>query len=262
MTESRLSTLLPAFSDAIRTGKQIIVVTKALSDRGKSELVQYQKCEEELCAIGVNILHKKGMHEKLIFVDSNAVWIGSLNALSFTGLTGEVMQRHADRALTAEYEKLFDIEHICGAIENTYEQKCPICGDEMIVKESDEGGIYWQCVAGDYSRNVAQQYPLDGVLRCKCGAPYIFAMKNEPRWVCSADSRHYQKMRESDLKLEKMAALIPTKTARSEVNKYFFAKKKELEAKKKAAAPKKTATLKKSSKSLKSKDDPEQMKNY
>ena len=44
-------------------------------------------------------------------------------------------------------------------------------------------------------------------------------------------------MRESDLKLEKMAALIPTKTARSEVNKYFFAKKKELEAKKKAAAP-------------------------
>ena len=237
MTEARLSTLLPAFSDAVRAGKQIIVVTKALSDRGKSELAQYQKCEKELRDIGVSVLHKKGMHEKLIFVDSNAVWIGSLNALSFTGLTGEVMQRHADRELTAEYEKLFDIEHICNAIENTYEQKCPICGDEMIVKESDEGGIYWQCVAGDYSRNVAQQYPLDGILRCKCGAPYVFAMKNEPRWVCSEDSRHYQKMRESDLRLEKMAALIPTKAARSQVNKYFFAKKKEIEAKKKATAP-------------------------
>ena len=97
MTEARLSTLLPAFSDAIRAGKQIIVVTKALSDRGKSELAQYQKCEKELRDIGVSVLHKKGMHEKLIFVDSNAVWIGSLNALSFTGLTGEVMQRHADR---------------------------------------------------------------------------------------------------------------------------------------------------------------------
>lgn len=262
MTEARLSTLLPAFSDAIRAGKQIIVVTKALSDRGKSELAQYQKCEEELRNIGVSVLHKKGMHEKLIFVDSNAVWIGSLNALSFTGLTGEVMQRHADRELTAEYEKLFDIEHICGAIENTYEQKCPICGDEMIVKESDEGGIYWQCVAGDYSRNVAQQYPLDGILRCKCGAPYVFAMKNEPRWVCSEDSRHYQKMRESDLKLEKMAALIPTRAARSEVNKYFFAKKKELEAKKKAAAPKKTAPTKKSSNAPKDKDDSEQMKMF
>ena len=125
----------------------------------------------------------------------------------------------------------------------------------MIVKESNEGGIYWQCIAGDYSRNAEQQYPLDGILRCKCGAPYVFAMKNEPRWVCTADSRHYQKMRESDLKLEKMAALISTKAARSEVDKYFFAKKK-LEAKKKAAAPKKAATTKNSSKD---KDDSEQM---
>ena len=262
MTEARLSTLLPAFSDAVRAGKQIIVVTKALSDRGKSELAQYQKCEKELRDIGVSALHKKGMHEKLIFVDSNAVWIGSLNALSFTGLTGEVMQRYADRELTAEYEKLFDIEHICNAIENTYEQKCPICGDEMIVKESDEGGIYWQCVAGDYSRNVAQQYPLDGILRCKCGAPYVFAMKNEPRWVCSEDSRHYQKMRESDLRLEKMAALIPTKAARSQVNKYFFAKKKEIEAKKKATAPKKTSATKKARSASEDEDDSKQMKMF
>ncbi len=260
MTEARLSTLLPAFSDAIRSGKQIIVVTKALSDRGKSELAQYKKCEQELRNIGVSVLHKKGMHEKLIFVDSSAVWIGSLNALSFTGLTGEVMQRHADRDLTAKYENLFDIEHICGAVENTYEQKCPICGEEMLVKESDEGGIYWQCVAGDYSRNVAQQYPLDGILRCKCGAPYVFAMKNEPRWVCSEDPRHYQKMRESDLKLEKMAALIPTKAALSEVNKYFSAKKQALEEKKKAAAPKKTSPAKKSSSKPQSQNAPEQMK--
>lgn len=240
ITESRLSTLLPAFSDAIRAGKQIIVVTKALSDRGKSELTQSKKCEEELQNIGVSVLHKKGMHEKLIFVDSNAVWLGSLNALSFSGLTGEVMQRHADPELTAEYEKLYDIEHICGAIENTYEQKCPICGSEMIVKESDEGGIFWQCVSGDYSRNTAQPYPQDGILRCKCGAPYVFAMKNEPRWVCTENPHHYQKIRESDLKLEKMAALIPTKAARTQVNKFFSAKKK-------ATATKGNAAVKKSS---------------
>lgn len=230
MTEARLSMLLPAFSDAIRAGKQIIVVTKALSDRGKSELMQYKKCEKELRDIGVNVLHKKSMHEKLIFIDSNAVWIGSLNALSFTGRTGEVMQRHADGELTAEYEKLFDIEHICSAIENEYEQKCPICGNEMIAKESDGGGIYWQCIAGDYSRDVNQQYPLDGIIRCKCGAPYVFSMKNEPRWICSENPKHYQRMRENDLKLEKMAVLIPTKKARKEVERYFLQKRKERES--------------------------------
>ena len=229
MTESRLSVLLPAFVDAVQSGKQIIVVTKVLSERKKTELAQYEKCETELRDIGVSILHKKGMHEKLIFIDSKAVWIGSLNALSFTGLTGEIMQRHADDKLTKEYEKLFDITHLSEAIENPYEQKCPICGEEMLIKESDEGGIYWQCVKGDYSRNVAQQYPSDGILRCKCGAPYVFSMKNEPRWVCSENPKHYQKVRESDLKLEKMVALIPTKIARKEVEKYFAQKRKERE---------------------------------
>lgn len=229
MAEDRLSKLLPAFTDAINKGKKIVVVTKALSDRKRTELSHYEKCEKVLRDIGVSILHKKGMHEKLIFVDDSAVWIGSLNALSFTGLTGEVMARHADKNLTAEYEKLFDIKHLCGAIENNYEQKCPICGNEMLVKESDEGGVYWQCVEGDYSRNVEQQYPLDGLLRCKCGAPYKFFMKNEPRWVCTEDAKHYQKMRESDLKLEKMAALIPTKTARRDVDRFFAQRRKERE---------------------------------
>lgn len=90
----------------------------------------------------------------------------------------------------------------------------------------------------------------------------MFAMKNEPRWVCSEDSRHYQKMRESDLRLEKMAALIPTKAARSQVNKYFFAKKKEIEAKKKATAPKKTSATKKSPSASEDEDDSKQMKMF
>lgn len=255
MTEARLSVLLPAFVDAIKLGREIIIITKALADRGKNEVAQYRKCEKELQNIGVSILHKKGMHEKLIFIDSDVVWIGSLNALSFTGLTGEVMHRHADSNLTMEYEKLFDIEHIYGAIENAYEQKCPICDGEMLVKESDEGGIYWQCVEEDYSRNASQQYPLDGILRCKCGAPYVFAMKNEPRWICTEDPKHFQKMRESDLKLEKMAELIPTKTARKEVDRYFANKRKIREAEKKASPSK----PKKAQKSKKSIDEFEQL---
>ena len=116
----------------------------------------------------------------------------------------------------------------------------------MIVKDGADGGVYWTCIEGDYSRNMEQQYPVDGILRCKCGAPYVFAMKNEPRWVCSENSSHFQKMRESDLKLEKMAALIPTKAARKEVNRYFAQKRKEREsAKKGSAADKEKSTLKK-----------------
>ncbi|MCR5336636.1 MAG: hypothetical protein K6E42_08845, partial [Synergistes sp.] len=152
------------------------------------------------------------------------VWGGSLNALSFTGSTGEIMQRYTDREMTAEYSKLLDIEHLCKAVKNDYEQKCPICGEEMLVRESRDGGVYWQCAGNDYSRNVDQPYPLDGILHCKtCGAPYKFFMKKEPRWVCTEhpkDPKHYQKMRKNDLKLGKMAAMLSQKEMKA-VEQYF-----------------------------------------
>lgn len=225
ITENRLAELLPYFADAVNAGKHIIVVTKALSERGKRELYSYKLCEKALSDAGVSIVHKKGMHEKLVIVDDDATWIGSLNVLSFSGLTGEVMQRHESRELTADFEKLYDIGHISEAVESRVELACPICGAEMLIKESDSGGIYWSCSSCGYTRHPEQQYPVDGVLRCKCGAPYVFAMKNQPRWVCSQNQSHYQIMRESDLKLEKMAALIPTKKALKEVEKYFAEKK-------------------------------------
>lgn len=225
MTENRLALLLPFFADAINAGKSIIVVTKALSERGMREKHSYELCEKELTDTGVRVVHKKGMHEKLAIVDSVAVWIGSLNILSFSGLTGEVMQRHESCELTADLEKLYDIGHISEAAESNVELACPICGAEMLIRESDSGGIYWSCASCGYTRQPEQQYPYDGILRCKCGAPYVFSMKHQPRWVCSQNPSHYQIMRESDLKLEKMVALIPTKKVRKEVEKYFAEKK-------------------------------------
>lgn len=227
ISENRLAELVPHFSDLINQGKQIVVVTKAMSERGKREVAQYKKSEIELNKIGVAVVHKKGMHEKVIFIDDTIVWMGSLNVLSFNGTTGEVMERHNDREYALEYQKMFGINEINTAVEKTTqtddekELVCPICGGEMLICESDNGGIYWRCENKDYSRQPEQQYPKDGLLRCKCGAPYVFSMKSQPRWVCSENPKHYQIMRFGDLKLEKMAALIPTKKERREVDKYF-----------------------------------------
>jgi ssDNA-binding Zn-finger/Zn-ribbon topoisomerase 1 len=246
ITKDRLSSLIPSFADAINRGCSIIIVTKALSDRTKTEFEHYKKCEEELRKIGINIIHKKGMHEKLIYVDDKAVWMGSLNALSFSGFTGEIMHRHCDEKLFTEYSKLLDIEHMIETVKNPIEQKCPICGNEMIAAESDSGGFYWTCINKDYTRQPTQQYPTNGVLLCKCGSPYKFAMRNQPRWVCVADTSHYQFMRESDLKLEKMKALIPVDKQKV-VLKYFADKRtaKENEKQKSELQAKKLNTQKK-----------------
>ena len=232
MSENRLSILLPAFTDAVSQGKEIIIVTKDLSERGKAERSAYERCEKELRSLGdkIKIIHKHGMHEKLILVDDDVIWMGSLNALSFTGKTGEVMERRCSQKLVKEYEKMYDIPHISQALNSGYEMSCPICGGEMLVRESDEGGIYWQCVNKDYSRSAEQPYPKDGILRCHCGSKYTFSMKKEPRWICESNPRHYQKMRESDLKLDQMRSLIPRRELKT-VEKYFSERRKEREKK-------------------------------
>ena len=62
-------------------------------------------------------------------------------------------------------------------------------------------------------------------------------MKNEPRWVCTENPKHYQKVNKSDLKLTKMLALI-SKADQKRVQKFF-------EEKQKAAAPLTTKATKK-----------------
>lgn len=233
MTEGRISMLLPAFYAAISQGKRIVVITRPLSERGKTEVSHYKQCEDGLRNIGVSILHKKGMHEKVILIDDEIIWTGSLNALSYTGNTGEVMERRKDtskeKVIISSYVKILDIDYLVKALDSSYETKCPICGGEMLIAESEGGGIYWKCVTGDYSRNKDQQYPVDGILRCaKCDSPFVFAMKKQPRWVCTADSKHYQFLRKNDLKLPNMAALV-SKADKKRVQEYFeeLAKKKE-----------------------------------
>lgn len=112
MAEARLHMLLPLFDRAVARGKQIVVVTKDISRRNKEDREKCRKLEPILRAHGVRIVYRGDMHEKLIFVDHDAVWVGSLNALSFTGTTGEVMHRHTDRKTVAEYAKMYQIDAI------------------------------------------------------------------------------------------------------------------------------------------------------
>ena len=136
------------------------------------------------------------------------------------------MNRYADRKIVAENETIRGIEHGCNEAEHDKERYCPICGGEMVVRDGAKGGIYWECIHGDYTRDSSQQYPIDGILRCKkCGAPYRFVMKTEPRWVCTQDTKHFQRIHEGDLRLRGMAALL-SKTEREAVDRFFADRKK------------------------------------
>ena len=254
MTEKAVSPLLPFLKDSINKGCEIVVITKTF-DEVSGLQSQKRKCELELAQSGVHVIHKKGMHEKIIIIDDDIVWIGSLNVLSFGGTTKEVMCKIISKEGAKEFAEIFDIQHILEATDDEEERKCPICGKEVIMAESDSAGYYWRCSDKEgcgWSRRPEEQYPHDGKLVCpKCGGEYSLSMKNEPRWVCENNPRHFRKIRKSDLKLVKMWENVPKRTVK-EVEDYFKTLAKEKESEKPKKKPKqqgkKSKTKSKSSK--------------
>lgn len=207
LTENRIGDFLPYLSDAVKRGVKIIVITKPLDERKKGELQQYKKCEDGLKNHGIHVVHKMGMHEKVIAIDNRIIWNGSLNILSFTGNTAETMTRYDDIEYTENQLQVIGFDEIAESCVNIQRKTCPVCGKEMRFGESSRGGYYWACEDKCFTYSFGDPYPTDGVLRCKkpdCCGEYKFVMKNEPRWVCVENGKHYQKFRYSDLRLPKM----------------------------------------------------------
>ena len=254
MTEKAVAPLLPYFKDAISRKCSIIIITKDYDEFHGTMLQQKKQCESILKQTGIQIIHRKNMHHKLIFIDNSIAWIGSLNILSFGGSTHEDMFRTESKELIQKWFEMEDIEHIIEAATDGFQMFCPICGKEMIMAESDTAGYYWRCTDKEgcgWSRRPEEQYPHDGKLVCpKCGGEYSLLMKNEPRWVCENNPRHYRKIRRSDLKLVKMWESVPKKTIK-EVESYFDKLAKNKESSRPSKPKKKASPSKAKSKSSK-----------
>ena len=81
MTRERVGRLEPQLRATVARGAEAWVITKPLEDRGSDRGV-YADIENGLRNSGVQVVHKRGMHEKLVFVDRAVLWQGSLNPLS------------------------------------------------------------------------------------------------------------------------------------------------------------------------------------
>lgn len=210
ITTNRLAFLLPQIQAAIERGVQIYVITKAHSERSKTEMSTIRKTEAQLSEVGAVVIHKLRMHEKLVFIDDDVTWAGSLNPLSFSN-TQEIMERRKSKAVLKDYFQILRLQELV-AVQETQESKCPICGKEMIAAEGADQPYYWRCINDNcFSRSIDQPYPFDGVLRCgNCNAPVEYGEWGDyPHWRCTANNRHRQKIFKAHLRLPKMAALVP-----------------------------------------------------
>ncbi len=83
---------------------------------------------------------------------------------------------------------------------------------------------YWRNENNHNFRNNGNLSSQNKVLRCHCGGSYVFSMKNQPRWICVNNPHHYKIIKESDLQLPRMIALIPI-NERAKVYRYFSSNK-------------------------------------
>jgi superfamily I DNA and/or RNA helicase/ssDNA-binding Zn-finger/Zn-ribbon topoisomerase 1 len=213
MTPDRVAVLEPHLRAATDRGVGVYLVTKTLEERPAGQHETSRGIESALGRWGVIVLHKFHMHEKLVFVDEDTLWSGSLNSLSFVD-TQEVMERRVSPDVLADYARLLRLEALLEA-HTRREDRCPVCGGELVAAEARNGDpFYWRCLVPDcYTRSLDRPAPRDGLLPCaSCGEPVEFRqMPSGAHWRCTRNIRHRQRVAPSHLRLPKMRALIPAR---------------------------------------------------
>ncbi|MCP4247108.1 MAG: ATP-binding domain-containing protein, partial [bacterium] len=217
----RLGQLEAPLRAAVERGIRTYVVTKAHSDRRKGEVSRYCMLERTLTDWGIVVIHKRGMHEKLIFCDDTVLWSGSLNPLSFRD-TQEVMERRFSKAVVADYVRTLRLDDLVGEYDGG-PPSCPYCGGEVVASEGRDQPFFWRCVEENcYTRSVDQP-PLDGgmIVCSACGAAVDFGeWGDKPAWRCKDNRRHHQRVARTHIRLPKMRKIIP-KSALRKLDKHF-----------------------------------------
>ena len=209
MTQHRLGWLESHLRAAVERGVQVCTVTRALSDRKKRELSEYRMLEKALKQWGVRVLHKQRMHEKLVFIDDEVLWSGSLNPLSFSD-TQEIMERRASRTVSRDYARKLRLDKLLASGADG-RGSCEVCNGEMTVAEGRRD-LYWVCASADcgYARNLDAVPAQGGIVTCMCGGSFEYGQwGGNPAWRCTRDRRHRQKVRRAHLFLPRMRALLP-----------------------------------------------------
>jgi len=210
ITGDRIADLEPVLRGAVDRGVSIYIVTKAHADRSQRELPTYRRLERTLTEWGMVIVHKQRMHEKLVIIDDDVLWSGSLNPLSFRD-TQEFMERRQSQVVVSHCIETLRLNELVGEFASG-RPSCPICDGEMVACEGRDDPYYWRCVEDDCYKRSIDQPSLDGgmVVCSNCCGPVEFGeWGGKPAWRCIENCRHHQRVARTHLRLPKMRKLIP-----------------------------------------------------
>lgn len=187
VTEQRVASYEVLFRRKKSEGIAIRCVTRPPKNNGSIPAEQGKAALDGLEHMGCVVDTRGEIHEKVVIIDDKIVWFGSLNPLSHTARTDEVMARIEGRDLALQIAAFMTLdrgvrpdaaEGISTRAENP---RCPDCKARTSYRKGPYGS-YWDCEECDWRENVDKmrrkgkttKTHTEEPPRCdKCGAPML-----------------------------------------------------------------------------------------
>ena len=151
-TPKRIEEIIPILQDRISKGVVIKFVLPSNDTNGSFGKAQPEACEKvikRLRSMGIVIDQRVRLHQKAVLIDSDIIWHGSLNPLSYGGRTLESMMTCREKGVALQLAENLALKSTSkrNSIRQWAEKEnpeCPICKKATISAKS-KYGFYFPC---------------------------------------------------------------------------------------------------------------------
>jgi hypothetical protein len=151
VTPQRVRAYEPILRAKIAEGVAVRCVARPPHNNGSIPYDDGRSALDSLEAIGCIVDTRKDTHEKIVVVDGEILWFGSLNPLSHTSQTGEVMARLVSRDLAQQMAAFVAIKP--SRVTETYvnlamvkeNPACACCNGRTYFVPRARNGAFWRC---------------------------------------------------------------------------------------------------------------------
>lgn len=158
VTEQRVATYESLFRLKKSEGVSVRCVTRPPKYNGSIPPEQGKAALDGLERLGCIVDTRGEIHEKVVIIDDEILWHGSLNALSHTNRTDEMMTRLEGKAICLQMSAFLALDRSAkpdsaeGLSSKAENPRCPECGARSSYRKG-KFGPFWECEEGDWKES-------------------------------------------------------------------------------------------------------------
>ena len=158
ITEQRVATYEALFRLKKSEGVSVRCVTRPPKYNGSIPIEQGKAALDGLERFGCVVDTRGEIHEKVVIIDDEILWHGSLNALSHTNRTDELMTRLEGKAICLQMSAFLALDRSVkpdtaeGVSSKAENPRCPECGARSSYRKG-KFGPFWECEEGDWKES-------------------------------------------------------------------------------------------------------------